>query len=234
MRHLIWLGALLLGSATSAGVTAFEDGRADEAATQFSRAVLESEPSAALLMNLALAELHAGHPEAAEASAERAALAGGPAWYGERDFLLGAAAWQRSMRLETRADLPGAGPDPFQAAIAAAELARESWKRACMSRADWPEARRNLERAILRVRALKKRQEDRENAPTSQRVVQVTAPPPPPPPTTGPAPVATPPSDPGRLDEAAIAALRARLQAAALEKRRVRMATRATSATEDW
>lgn len=233
MKLLVWLLALAAGSAATLGVAAFEEGRADEAARNFAEAVNAGNTSPALFMNLAIAELHAGRLDAAEAAAERAALAGGLGWYGERDFVRGAAAWKRSFMLETRADLPGAGKDPFAAAIAATREALDAWRAACISRADWPAARRNVERALFRLDVLIARQEERSREGRAQPVTEL--PPPPPPPAAaggGPDPVA--PEDPGRLSKEALDALLLQLKARDVEKRRVRVAERATRAGDDW
>ncbi len=233
MKLLVWLCALAAGSAAALGVAAFEDGRADDAARHFADAASDN-PSASLCMNLALAELHAGRPDAAEAAAERAALAGGRAWFSARDFLLGAAAWKRSFVLETRADLPGAGKDPFAGALAATHEALAAWRSACSSKSDWPAARRNVERALFRIEALRARQEERAREARTRPVTEQPLPPPPPAAATAPGPEPVPPADPGRLDKQALDALLAELAAREREKRRVRVAERATRSGEDW
>jgi hypothetical protein len=49
---------------------------------------------------------------------------------------------------------PDAVPADFDAALAQAAIARELWQRAAITREDWPEARRNVERALLWIEEL--------------------------------------------------------------------------------
>ena len=55
-----------------------------------------------------------------------------------------------------------AEPFAFDVAIAYAEKARRFWQLAAMDRPDWPEARRNVERALLKLEELKRRKAEWE------------------------------------------------------------------------
>jgi hypothetical protein len=180
MKWPAFLLALLVGAEFAAAVRAFREQRFADAAAQFG-ALERAEGNAAspeLLYDLAVSALAAGDATAAEIAAEKAAARGGPDWYGRRDFVLGAAAYQRCIVAETRADLPGAGPRPFDRAIAYAEFARDAWIRAAASQDDWPAARRNVERAILKIDALNLRREDAAKEAES-KPVEIEEPPPP-------------------------------------------------------
>jgi hypothetical protein len=237
-----WLLVLLCGGPTAAGIAAWREGRFADAAAAFAAAESEAgdDAPAALLLNRAYVALKLGRPDEAEAAAERAAARGGPSYYGVRDFVLGSAAYQRATILETRADLPNAGPRPFDGAIAFAEAARDAWARAAATRADWPAARRNVERAILKIEALRERRDDAERNRESRPAPEDLPPPPPPPPPpesstpTPPPPVA---DDPGALDAAELKRLLERLAAREREKREVRREDRAknrVAGERDW
>ncbi len=130
-----------------------------------------------LLYNRALAALGAGELRAAEIAAEKAAARGGPEFAALRDFLLGNAAFARSVAASAQAAAPEAEPFAFDLAIAHAEAARRFWQRAALSRADWPEARRNVERVLLQLQDLRGRKEQAEK----ERKARARLPEPPPP-----------------------------------------------------
>lgn len=73
-------------------------------------------------------------------------------------FLKGNAAYAASVALEKEA--AAGDPEAFKAAVMRAEDALAYWQRAATTRADWPPARRNVERALLRVAALRERKRD--------------------------------------------------------------------------
>jgi len=73
-------------------------------------------------------------------------------------FLKGNAAFAASLDLERQAEAGDA--EAFKAAVMRAEDALAYWQRAAMTRADWPEARRNVERALLRVEQLRERRKE--------------------------------------------------------------------------
>lgn len=244
MKLPIWLWILFCGGSVAAGVAAWREERFDDAARAFALAEAEAgdEAPASLLMNRALAALKAGRADEAESAAERAAARGGPAYFGARDFVAGCAAYQRSVILETRADLPNAGPRLFDGAIAFAEAARDAWAAAAARRTDWPEARRNVERALLKIEALKERRADAERNRESRPAPEDPPPPPPAPepePEKPPAPKIEPEDTPddGVLDAAALRRLQERIAAREAEKRKLRREERGrgrTAVERDW
>jgi hypothetical protein len=105
----------------------------------------------------ALAALQRGDLKAALAAAERAASAGGERWKPVLDFVRGSASFARSRAVEPPAAATQAETAALEQALVLAEDALAFWRRAAMSREDWPAARRNVERALLRIEALKAR-----------------------------------------------------------------------------
>ena len=150
----------------------------------------------------ALAALTDGDLEAADAAAERAA--GGDddvAPYGA--FLRGNVAFAKAMLIAEEAKKPDADPRLRAPAIAYAENALAFWRTAATSRSDWPEARRNVERALLLLESLRERRSEndpqRRPPPGSQDGTPEEAPPAPPPP---PEPTPPPPiPGPGPEDD---------------------------------
>lgn len=157
---------LLLAAQDGAGDgrKAFREGRFEDAWRAFAASEAEAgdEASAELSYNLALAALAAGRMPEAEAAAERAAARGGPAFDARRAFIRGSAAFARCLKAEIALFAPAPPPAAFTAAIAQAEAARDAWQEAAAGRADWPEARRNVERARIKLAALRKMKEDAE------------------------------------------------------------------------
>jgi hypothetical protein len=134
MRHTALL-VLLLGAAVSGGCGSESRARAAHAD--------------------ALAALSRGDVKSALAAAERAAFEGGERWRPVLDFVRGSASFARSVAAEPPA---AATPDAVAAleqALVLAEDALAFWQRAATSREDWPAARRNVERALLRIEALR-------------------------------------------------------------------------------
>ncbi|MFM8981002.1 MAG: VWA domain-containing protein, partial [Planctomycetia bacterium] len=111
--------------------------------------------SPALHVNLGLCALRVGQPERARAAFAAAEAAGGPAYARYGAFLRGHLAFEASRDLEARAAQPGADPALFEGALMRAEDALAAWRLAARSVSDWPEARRNMERALLRLEALR-------------------------------------------------------------------------------
>jgi hypothetical protein len=180
MRALsAWLLPVVLLLAGSdefdAGVRAYREGRFAEAVLAFDAAGSSAGENASpeVLFNQALAALGARDLDRVQAAAERAAAQGGAEFAALRDFLQGNVAFVRCERAEEEAKLPGAPPFALDLAITQAGAAREAWMRAATSRADWPEARRNVERALLKLAELermkqeaeKKKEEEREPEP---------------------------------------------------------------------
>ena len=106
----------------------------------------------------ALAALRAGRLD----EAESAAAAGGPEIRVLCEFLRGNVAFARCEMVERQAEEPGAEPFAYDVAIAYGEKALRFWRHAAMSRADWPEARRNAERALLKLEVLQKKKADQD------------------------------------------------------------------------
>jgi len=125
------------------------------AAKGVARAAGGGAPAAGRLYDQALAALEAGEPRSAEVAAEELAAWGGAEHGPLADFLLGNCAWARCERAARLAGRPDAGPDAFLPALRAAEDARDAWLRAARARADWPAARRNVERALRRLELLR-------------------------------------------------------------------------------
>jgi hypothetical protein len=135
--------------------------------------------SAELLYDKALAALRVGDRMAATAAAKAAAARGGPEIQALADFVRGNAAFALSEAAEEEANRPGGDPTAHERAVASTEDALAAWKRAAATRSDWPEARRNVERALLRLARLRERRSAAD---------QPRPPPPQPPPPTPEAP----------------------------------------------
>ena len=181
MRPWIVFAVLLLAGDASVvdAVRAFERGEAATAWERF-RAAEEragAEASAELVYDRALAALAAQDWVDAEAAAERAVARGlKPAL---RDFLFGNTAYLRAQRARLGTVRPDAPPTAFQPAIEALEQSVEQWQRALSRREDWPEARRNIERAMLELDELRLRQEmasDTQKVPTAPEAEPIEEP----------------------------------------------------------
>ena len=98
----------------------------------------------------ALAALDDGDFDAAEG-----ALREGPV----DDFLRGNIAFARCLRAERQASTTAAEPFAWDVALLYGRKARDFWQRAAMTRDDWPAARRNVERALLKLEELQKEKE---------------------------------------------------------------------------
>ena len=159
---VVLASCLLLASlgcdATEPGRDLYAEGRYAEALLAFDEAVAVAgdAASARLLYDQALAATRVGRYGEAETAARRAREAPGGAEITPLcDFLLGNAATLRSQAAEIEANRPGGEPTAHEWAVASAVDALAAWRRAAASRADWPEARRNVERALLRIRRLR-------------------------------------------------------------------------------
>ncbi len=188
------LPALLAACGDAArGRAAFEEGRYADARAAFERAEAAAgdDAPAALAYDRALAALAAGDLADAEAAAGRAAARGGAELRGPVEFLRGCVAFARCEVASRQANTVEAEPFAFDIAIALAEKARAAWEKAAIGREDWPEARRNLERAMLRKAELtdlrgQAEQYRRRQADPRPRPVPAPPPPPePPPPAAG-------------------------------------------------
>ncbi len=107
----------------------------------------------------AIAALQRGELDAAIASAATAAERGGHDYEALRDFLRGNVAFERSVAAEA-AMREDADPRARQAPIAHTEDALAAWRAAASTRTDWPAARRNVERALIRLEMLRERRSE--------------------------------------------------------------------------
>lgn len=119
----------------------------------------DDEAPAELQYNLSLAALAAGAIEDAEIAAEKAAARGGEPFYSRRDMLLARAAWQRSEQAEAAAEMQNQNPLAYGRAIAHAETALREWRSALRKDPEAAAARRNAERAVVRILELKKKRD---------------------------------------------------------------------------
>jgi len=224
--------ALLLGGCSDAGVAAYREGRFRDA-----HAALKSagdDAPAERLFNRALAALRAGDLTDAEAAAERAAARGTAEIAALADFLRGNAAFARCRMAERQAATAAAEPFAFDVAITYAQKAGRLWQLAAMTRADWPAARRNVERALLKEEELKRKKADREE---QQR--RKANPRPRPKPTPAPDAEQDPAVDPQskELDPDAVLRLLEKLAEKEKEKRALRRShreARMTGVERDW
>jgi hypothetical protein len=163
------------------GVRAYREGRFQDAARIFAaqETATPNERAFVVRYDLALAAWRAGEVGTAAAAARRAAEAPG-ADLGAVAFLEGSIAWSRALRAEAVAASVESEPFAYDAAIAAASAARDAWRRAATTRDDWPEARRNVERAARFVETLRERKKVAEDAKrkTDSRPTEEPKPPP--------------------------------------------------------
>jgi hypothetical protein len=152
--------ALLLAGCGDTGVEAYREGRFRDAHRAFRSAGKDA--PAERLFNRALAALRTGDLTDAETAAASAAARGTPEIAALGDFLRGNAAFERCLMAERQASTAAAEPFAFDVAITYARKAGRLWQLAAMSRSDWPEARRNVERALLKTDELKRKKADRE------------------------------------------------------------------------
>ena len=156
------LTAALLGLVLAAcgdaheGVAAYRDGRHADAHRLLSGALAEAGESVSpeLAADAALAALRAGALDDATKSAKDAAARGDADVAAFAEFVRGNAAYAKCDLAEGQARLPESEPFAYDIAIRWAMAARDAWIAAAASRDDWPEARRNVERANLRLAAL--------------------------------------------------------------------------------
>jgi hypothetical protein len=182
----------------------------------------------------ARAALLAGEILEAEEAVRLAREAGGAEVAPSCDFLDGNVAFARGLTAELQARTPEAEPFAFDIAIQYVEKARRLWESAAASRDDWPPARRNVERALVKLADLRR-----------QKAERIRERQPPPPPRPNPVPEPPPDGDPetseeeaeakarrDELDAAGILALLERLDRKEREKRDLRREHR-RSRTED-
>ncbi|MBL8693399.1 MAG: hypothetical protein JNJ88_04815 [Planctomycetes bacterium] len=172
------------------GVEALRAGRHAEALEILS-SIEGEDPDGAppeLLWDKALAAFGSGDLHTSEASAEKAAARGGERFQRRRDFLRGNVGFRKAQALEqqidsalSKASAPGGAsaaaplPDPaeYDKAIAQAEAARDAWIQAAtgtgaLESEHLDAARRNVERALLKIEELKKKKEELEKRKNEQ------------------------------------------------------------------
>lgn len=226
-----WCALVLLlaaGCGADAGLEAYDAGRFEDAHKAFRAAedAAGAEATAALSYNRALAGLRAAELRDAAAAVERAAARAGPDLVPQVDFLRGNVAFAQGELAARQAEAAGSEPFAFDIAINHVERALRAWERAAMSRADWPAARRNLERAQRKLAELRRRKAEAEDKRRreSDRRPKPKPKPKPPPPKPEPAPEADQPDGP-QLDELSPAEVRRLLDRLA-EKEREKLALR--------
>ncbi len=149
---LVPLLLLLAGcDRTAAGRRAWAAGRVDEAGRAFAASAVAAGDgaSAELLYDRALAALALHHGDEALAAAKAAAARGGPAFRARYAFVEGSVAYRDSHDADAEATRLGGNQQAALHALTRAEDAVAFWQAAAASRADWPEARRNVERGTL-------------------------------------------------------------------------------------
>ena len=180
MKAMVILFALLLTEPDEfrAGIEHFRAGRFADAVAAFRNAEKAAGDAAGpeLLFNLALAAVRSGDPVLAETAAEKAAARGGAAFEARRDFIHGNAAFLRLDVEEAATDLPNAPPAAFDKAIATAETAFRLWSKAAATVDDWPEARRNAERALEKADELRKKKIARAADPNAAKKERTSKP----------------------------------------------------------
>ncbi len=224
MKVSLTLALLLGGGALAAGLAAYEEGRWDEAAAVFAAAAAEAgaDASAELLDAWALAAARRGDWLVVEDAGRRAASRGGEPFVARRSFLRGNAAFSRAEAAAQAARVGAGGLAAWDKAVVLTEAARLAWVEAASSRADWPEARRNVARA---QRALEGLRAEREAARAAAGEKPSGDPPPAP---------DRPPTPPPELSEEQKKDLLERL--ARMEQRKVEQRRKrpATQGVRDW
>lgn len=158
---LLFLAVLGLGCGDgSRGREAYEAGRYEDAHAAFRDA--GDDAPAPTLANRALAGLRAGQLRDAADAAERAVAEGAGEVASRAQFLRGSVAFAQCELAEQQANTLEAEPFAFDIAIRYGEVARQHWREAAMTREDWPEARRNVERALLKLMTLRNKKREAE------------------------------------------------------------------------
>jgi len=158
---LLFLALVALGCGDGGGGReAYEAGRFEDAHAAFVAA--GEDASAPALYNRALAGLRAGRLRDAATMASRAAAGGEEEVAAMAAFLRGNTAFAQCERAEQQANTLEAEPFAFDIAIRYGEAARDHWQAAAMIRDDWPAARRNVERALLKLATLRNKKREAE------------------------------------------------------------------------
>lgn len=162
VRLAVLLVLPLAGDPFSEGLAAYRAGAFKDAYRAFAAAATDADAPPQAHYNQALAALRAGLLRECEEAAGKAARLAGGEFVAGRDFLRGSAAFARAQIAQGQASGPEAEPFAFDVAIAQAETAVRAFQAAAMSRDDWPEARRNVERALALVDELQRKKAEAE------------------------------------------------------------------------
>lgn len=237
-----WLGGC--GGGIERGSEAFARRQFDEALAHFQEALegATGESRAVLSFNAALCALHAERWEVAQQRAQDAEQAAEPALRAAGATVRGCAAMARSRVHAARAQEDSGAAVEQMLALRFAEDALGAFRAAALLEPDSLSARRNAERALRWLSALRERRSVRPKIPRPRPAPASTSPkaapssqpePPPPVPPPGTARPAAPPD----LSPAAIGALLAQLKAKEEEKldaRRRERARRSADVEKDW
>jgi tetratricopeptide (TPR) repeat protein len=151
------------GPATlEAGLERYRSGDIDGAAAIWQRALeAQGEDAPAVLhINAALVALAQGDVAIAHQQAELARPKAGAALAPACDFVMAHVAFEQAKAGLRILRGPEAGPADFDRVLGLASVAREFWRRSAIERSDWPQARRNAERAHLLFEALQNRRDE--------------------------------------------------------------------------
>lgn len=224
--------ALLAVASFASGLDAYRAGRFEDAAAAF-RATIAAEGEAAsaeVRANLALAALRSGALTEAEVAARAAAERDADRFAGFARFVEGSVAFARCDQSMAQASGPEAESFALDIALSQAARARDAWRDAVRTRGDWPEARRNVERALRRIDELERLKRERATPPPQQE--------PDPPPANDPvAPDREPDAALDELPRERVFELLDLLDAKEREKRGLRAKVRAqrpATAERDW
>lgn len=166
---LAWI-AVLAAASFSTALEAYRAGRFEEAAAGF-RTTIEREGDAAPAeahANLALAALRNGGLTEAETAARAAAARDPEGFTAFARFVEGSVAFARCDQSMTQSSGPEAESFALDVALSQAARARDAWRDAACTRGDWPEARRNVERALRRIDELERMKRERDTPPPQQ------------------------------------------------------------------
>lgn len=223
----------------AAGIVAYRAGRHDAARVEFAAAAAafgeRCPPHVAV--DWALAALRTGRPSEAEAAARSLLGSDDAAVRADAEFLLASAAFQHGERAEAAAQLQDPEPMAWPAAERAFDLAHRGFGRAAMLRPEWPEARRNAERAWRRLSEVRRLRAEAEQKGAPDRREKQPPPPPPSRPPDQPPEEAAPGLATTALSPAEVGRLLQRVQQQERDKQAVRrLAQRAAAAPgeRDW
>jgi hypothetical protein len=141
--------------ASAAGSNAYDEGRFGDAHDAFVAVTLGDDAAPELLYDRALAALRAGRLDDAVATLAREREAPAGDTRPLLVFLEGNVQFARAERAAQQARAPEAEPFAWDLAIRQALSARDAFRQAAATREDWPQARRNAERAARLLEKLR-------------------------------------------------------------------------------